>query len=75
MTATATPRPFRLATDFYGVREGETVYSYPDSTYGTVSDEEDRLGVPCRAVTASPSGDPPFMVVPQSFLESLDTVV
>ena len=68
-------RPCRLTTDFYGAKEGDTVYSYSGATYGTVNDEEERLGVPCRAVTSSPSGAPPFMVVPQSFLKSLDSLV
>ena len=66
-------RAFRLTSDFYGAREGDTVYSYSGATYGTVGDEEERLGVPCRAVTSSPSGAPPFMVVPQNFLEGLDS--
>ena len=68
-------RAFRLTSDFFGAREGATVYSYSGATYGTVGDEEERLGTPCRAVTLSPVGAPPFMVVPQNFIEGLDSLV
>ncbi len=31
-------RPYRLTSDFYGAKEGDTVYSYSGATYGTVDD-------------------------------------
>ena len=64
---------FRMRDTFYTAKAGDTVYSYRGATYGTVDEEEERISVPCRAITASPDGvTPPFLVVPQSMLETID---
>lgn len=63
---------FKMRDTFYTAKAGDTVYSYRGATYGTVGEEEERISAPCRAITTSPDGvTPPFLVVPQSMLETI----
>ena len=69
MTTETIPKVFILRDDMFGMKKGTEVFPYAFSTYGIVGEEEERLGCPCRAVTADSSGAPPFTVVPQTLLE------
>ena len=43
---------------------GETVYEFIGHDFGCASEDSIDLGFPCIAVTRSPDGDNPFLVVP-----------